>query len=269
MKKLYIILTLILFVTASKLQAQNDTIFYWKSGVMAHKQSIKPADLDSITFKRPVVTSPYPAGSVFCASGATTIVDVTNPATGKTWMDRNLGATRVALSSTDANSYGDLYQWGRRSDGHQCRTSATTTTLSAVDQPANGNFILSPTFPFDWRSPQNNNLWQGVNGINNPCPSGYRLPTDTELNAERASWSSNNAAGAFASVLKLPLAGVRDLDNGSLFNVGSIGIWSSSTVSSTSGGILAGGLVVRNNNIVAQMSAGSKASGTSVRCIKN
>jgi hypothetical protein len=54
----------------------------------------------------------YPAGSVFCASGPTVIVDVTNPATGKIWMDRNLGATQVATSSTDANSFGDLYQWG-------------------------------------------------------------------------------------------------------------------------------------------------------------
>jgi hypothetical protein len=71
-------------------------------------------------------TSPtYTANSVFCANGPTTVVEVTNPTTGKTWMDRNLGATQVATSSTDAAAYGDLYQWGRRADGHQCRTSAT------------------------------------------------------------------------------------------------------------------------------------------------
>ncbi len=116
--------------------------------------------------------------SVFCASGPTVIVDVTNPATGRIWMDRNLGATQVATSSTDTNSYGDLYQWGRRSDGHQCRTSPTTSTLSSIDQPAHGSFIVAPNSPYDWRSPQNNNLWQGVNGINNPCPSGYRFPTN-------------------------------------------------------------------------------------------
>jgi len=51
----------------------------------------------------------YPAGTVHCA-GATTVVDVTNPTTGRIWMDRNLGATQVATSSTDLNSYGDLYQ---------------------------------------------------------------------------------------------------------------------------------------------------------------
>jgi hypothetical protein len=40
-------------------------------------------------------------------------------ATGRIWMDRNLGATRVALSSTDTEAYGDYYQWGRPEDGHQ------------------------------------------------------------------------------------------------------------------------------------------------------
>ena len=87
-------------------------------------------------------TGSYPAGYVFCATGATAVVDVTNPTTGETWMDRNLGATRAATSSTDAASYGDLYQWGRASDGHQCRSSGTRSTLSSVDQPNHSDFIL-------------------------------------------------------------------------------------------------------------------------------
>ena len=70
----------------------------------------------------------YPPGSIFCTSGPTQIVPVLNPITGKTWMDRNLGASQVATSSSDAAAYGDLYQWGRRADGHQCRNSPTTTT---------------------------------------------------------------------------------------------------------------------------------------------
>lgn len=94
-------------------------------------------------------------------------------------MDRNLGATQVATSITDAASYGDLYQWGRGADGHQIRTSATTTSLSSADAPGNGNFIKAGP-PYDWRNPQKDILWQGVNGVNNPCPSGHQLPTDTE-----------------------------------------------------------------------------------------
>jgi len=103
--------------------------------------------------------------------------DVYSPATGQVWMDRNLGASQVATSSMDANSYGDLYQWGRDTDGHQIRTSGTNTTLSDTDTPGHGNFILVASSPYNWRSTQNNDLWQGINGINNPCPSGYRLIT--------------------------------------------------------------------------------------------
>jgi hypothetical protein len=83
----------------------------------------------------------YPSNSVFCNGITTLVIDVTNPTTGKTWMDRNLGASQVATSSTDVNAYGDLYQWGRGADGHQCRTSPTTTFLSSTDQPGHGDFI--------------------------------------------------------------------------------------------------------------------------------
>ncbi len=204
----------------------------------------------------------YPANSVFCTSGPTAIVDVTNPTTGKIWMDRNLGATQAATSSTDANSYGDLYQWGRRADGHQCRTSATTATLSSTDQPA-GNFNLAPNSPYDWRSPQNANLWQGVNGVNNPCPSGYRIPTETEINAERLSWGQNTSAGAFASPLKLPLAGCRDASSGSLNNVGTFGSYWSSTVSGTN----SRSLYFYTSN--ALMNDDYRAFGFTVRCLKD
>jgi hypothetical protein len=178
-------------------------------------------------------------------------------------MDRNLGATQAATSSTDTNSYGDLYQWGRRSDGHQCRTSPTTSTLSSTDQPAHGDFILAPGSPYDWRSPQNSNLWQGVNGVNNPCPSGYRLPTEVELEAERISWGSNNAAGAFASPLKLPLAGARSHSDGSLYAVGTHGgLWTSAVISTNSRFLSFG-------SSFANMSSDYRARGISVRCIKD
>jgi uncharacterized protein (TIGR02145 family) len=209
-----------------------------------------------------------------CGTG-TTVVDVTNPSTGKTWMDRNLGASQVATSSTDYNAYGALFQWGRLSDGHECITwtSSTTSdgeeqnhetsTLSSTDNPGHSNFILAPNSPYDWRSPQNNNLWQGVSGINNPCPSSYRLPTEAELNAERTSWGTNNAAGAFASPLKLPVAGYRLYSNGSLSNVGSYGNYWSSTVVGTYSRYL----YFFSSN--AYMSSSSRANGFSVRCIKD
>lgn len=193
----------------------------------------------------------------------TEIVDVTNPATGQTWMDRNLGASRAATSMTDEEAYGDLYQWGRPADGHQKRNSGTTSTLSSTDQPGHGDFILAPYNPYDWRSPQNDNLWQGGNGVNNPCPEGYRLPTKAEWNAERQSWSSNNRNGAFASPLKLPVAGNRNFSSGSLNDVGSFGLYWSHSVSGTYSQFL------RFYSSSAFMLSYPRAYGFSVRCIKD
>ena len=195
--------------------------------------------------------------------------NVTNPTTGEIWMDRNLGASQVATSSTDANAYGDLYQWGRAADGHESRTSATTSTNATSAVPNDGNawdgfFITEGSSPYDWLTPQDDNLWQGVSGTNNPCPSGYRLPTEAEWEAERTSWSSNNAAGAFASPLKLPVAGYRYYSNGSLYNVGSGGGYWSSTVNGASASYL---YFFSSSN--AGMDSNGRATGHSVRCLKD
>lgn len=159
--------------------------------------------------------------------------EVFNPLTGRTWMDRNLGASRVALSSNDDLAYGDLYQWGRLTDGHESRTSNTTFTLSSTDVPGHGDLILLDGVPNDWRSPQNDNLWQGVHGVNNPCPSGFRLPTEEEWEAERQSWVSDDAAGAYGSPLKHTVAGMRQGNDASLFRVGERGYYMSSKVVGT------------------------------------
>jgi uncharacterized protein (TIGR02145 family) len=204
----------------------------------------------------------YPPGTVNCNGTSTEVVDVTNPVTGKTWMDRNLGASRAATSSTDDQAYGDLYQWGRGADGHQCRNSATTSTLSSTDQPGHGNFILSPNSPNDWITPQNNNLWQGVSGINNPCPNGYRLPTSAELNSERSTWSVINANGAIGSNLKLPLAGFHAYNTGSVDLSSQYGLYWSSTVS----GIQVTYLRIRSADAI--MIGSIRANGFSVRCMK-
>jgi len=182
-------------------------------------------------------------------------------------MDRNLGASQVATSSTDALAYGDLYQWGRATEGHESRTSLTTDTNADTPVPNAGNpwdglFITENLNPFDWLIPQDNTLWQGASGTNNPCPTGFRLPKAVEWDDERQSWSSNNAAGAFASLLKLPVGGWRNGANGSLAWVGSNGFY----WSSTNGGY-AKRLFIFSND--AGMSNASRAYSFSVRCIKD
>jgi uncharacterized protein (TIGR02145 family) len=198
----------------------------------------------------------------FTTSAASTVSTVTS-ATGRVWMDRNLGATQVATSSTDADAYGDLYQWGRATDGHEKRNSELTSTLSSSDTPDHGKFITTSSSRDDWRRPQNDNLWQGVNGINNPCPEGFRIPTAAEWNAERASWSSNNSVGAFASPLKLPMAGFRYHSDGLLYYVGSYGSYWSGTVNGTR----AQHLYFDSGS--AGMFSFYRTDGRSVRCLKD
>ena len=182
---------------------------------------------------------------------------------GKIWLDRNLGASQVATSSTDVTSYGDLFQWGRGSDGHQIITSTTTNILSLGDAPGNASFILA-TYPYDWRISPNNNLWQGITGINNPCPFGFRIPNTSELIAERLSWSSNNSSGGFASPLKLTMAGFRNIGDGYLGNVGNRGLYWSSTTNGNTG---SQGLDFVSNG--AGIGAFNRGLGFSVRCICN
>jgi len=157
---------------------------------------------------------------------------VENSTTGECWMDRNLGASQVATAFNDSEAYGDLFQWGRLDDGHQTRTSDTTTVLSTNTFPGHSNFIFGMGTPYDWLSPQDNNLWQGPLGINNPCPASWRIPTASEWVAERLSWTEgNNYDGAFASPLKLTAGGSRSTGDGSVYDAGTIGwYWSSMAV---------------------------------------
>ena len=221
----------------------------------------------SITMLVQDLDSLYNSSSVFCSSNPTSIIEVTNPITGKVWMDRNLGASRSAISSTDVQSYGDLYQWGRRTDGHQCRNSLTTFTISSSNQPTHGRFIRTSTNPTDdWRNPPNINLWQGVNGINNPCPSGFRVPTYAEFENERLySWISQDEYGAFTSILKLPKAGYRMSSQGTNNGVGLLAWYWTSTVNGTN----SHALYINYQSGVNSGFTTYRGVGAAVRCIKD
>jgi hypothetical protein len=173
-------------------------------------------------------------------------------------MDRNLGASRAAINPSDVAAYGDLYQWGRFSDGHQCRNSVIQNGPINSDRP--DGFFIQVTQQIDWRTTPNNNLWQSTSGNNNPCPFGFRLPSDAEFLDE---FSGNSW---FNSPLKLTLAGYRSAINSSLNEPGTVGYYWTRTINSATSIALQIINQTNNNN---QNIGVARAFGFSVRCIKD
>jgi hypothetical protein len=120
-------------------------------------------------------------------------------------MDRNLGVDQgldinTITSETDFRSV----PVGRPSDGHEIirwdsSTSGTplngsTETQSATNRPVSSLFISNSG---DWRSTQNDGLWQAGSQVNS-CPVGFRVPTIAEWEAET---NITNSGSAFGSLL--------------------------------------------------------------------
>ena len=194
-------------------------------------------------------------------------------ATGRVWLDRNLGATRVATSSTDAAGYGDYFQWGRPADGHQTKyltnnnSTGFTNTRSATAVPSTDLWIVPTDGSNDWLSTPDNTLWTGANPTNNPCPAGFRIPTESE-------WSAENIANVGATFqtngLKLTLPGMlTNFGSGgaSYTAKGSYGQYLTQTAYTTNGGARYFG--VNGSNQVWFDQNYYKSQGMSVRCIQN
>lgn len=204
-------------------------------------------------------------------------------ADGRTWLNNNLGAhyanmnnaafnpVQQAAAISDYDAYGSLFQWGRYSDGHELTTWSSSSSGSPVlggltginpttDTPGHHYFVIEETHPSDWRVPQNNNLWQGENGINNPCPQGYRLPTENELSTLITSEGIISSADGLSSALAFSLPGYHSNSNGNTYEGNQKGYYLTSTVSGTN---------VRVSSIHAGFSNEIRARGHTVRCIKD
>jgi hypothetical protein len=201
---------------------------------------------------------------------------ILNRPSGRKWLDRNLGAPGVATSIDNYQNYGDYFQWGRLADGHQLAThtsaseatavNGSTTTLSTSTNPNTSLFITAVPSPFDWITPQDHTLWQGVNDTNNPCPEGWRVPTREEWAAENIT----NLNDGF-NKLKLTFSGYRNAGTGLFLSMTLGGYYWSSTYDATMDPIRS--IRIRFTNATDGTSydpfAANRAAGYAVRCIKH
>jgi len=192
-----------------------------------------------------------------------------SPYTGRVWLDRNLGASKVCTSSKDADCYGGLYQWGRNDDGHEDRTNANESSALA-SSIANAGTDLFITGVFDWtidaidRSGVAREAAWTDGGVNDICPVGFSVPTKEELMVEITKANITNTVSAFSSFLKLPAAGRRLNWYGKFQGISSItSMWSRSASDS---GLSSHSLFVDSGDAVSII--GSRSEGMSIRCIE-
>jgi uncharacterized protein (TIGR02145 family) len=199
---------------------------------------------------------------------------VTSPYTSKVWLDRNLGADQVCTSYNDTTCYGDYYQWGRPTDGHEKTTSSTTTTLSSEIYDLNNQFILGTVFPYDWHNGWDSGAsedsgtsrkyhWSQDATGDGICPTGFRIPTIEELEQETINQGVNNISDAFSNFLKIPATGFRDgTTDGSMIQKDTAGyLWTNSVSTAYSE------YIIYNTSWITSTTK-ERSIGMPVRCIK-
>jgi hypothetical protein len=177
-----------------------------------------------ILTQEPEVTFTQPEAACLLAAGGYEAISIK----GRTWLDRNLGASKYADYRGDTAAYGDYYQWGRTKDGHQVSTSATSTTLADSLSSDNtstawyGKFITTAfsASASDWttvdangnnRSDSLSNPYDAATNKNQVCPCGYVVPTQQDFAA--LGLSTDPAA---KTAFKLALPGYRDYSTGTV-----------------------------------------------------
>jgi len=188
---------------------------------------------------------------------------IISPYTQRVWLDRNLGAKRVCRSFDDKLCFGDYFQWGRSSDGHEKLESLTSTKVSKSSKPNHTYFIIGDKeLNNNWFTKNDNNLWKKYSA-NNPCPTAFRVPTMKELMAETLKRGIDNRQKVFSSFLKIPASGYRYRKDANLYdNKVSSDLYSSDTETIYAKILSLTKRHIKEENIL-------KGNGVAVRCIQN
>ena len=191
--------------------------------------------------------------------------------------------------------WGKLYQWGRKygqgysdyefSDATTPDVSEGRVSLQVGQSESNANvFYTSTDYPYDWLYSQNDALWNSgtedspVKTEYDPCPTGWRVPTEAELSelcSNRSSWTENDLGqsgycfsgpSSYSSEVAqvfFPAAGSRHYSSGDASYRGIYGgYWSSSPYYDYAYKLSFG-------SSGASVYEGDRAHGYSVRCVQD
>lgn len=141
-----IFLIAIMVLLVFRVNAQNDTMYIMKNGVVINKQSVKPADVDSIIFFEP--------DSIDADGNVYNIITIGT----QVWMKENLKTTKY-------------------NDGTSIPLVTDTTEWSGLTTPAYCWYNNDPDQYKNTYGALYN--WEAVNTAK-LCPTGWHVPTDAE-----------------------------------------------------------------------------------------
>lgn len=216
------------------------------------------------------------------ANGKTVTYATVRAKDGNVWLQQNLGSIAVAKSYSHEWGFGDLYAWGRWSDGHELRLGkyirqgvAEPNNPEAFKQGGNKNpyYFAEASTQWWWAYGEVFDKWQAANleevsTINgcDPCKQilgeRWRLPTADEWKKLIKTESIVNVQTAYDSSLKLTAAGYRGVSSGNIQGLKHIGRYWSSTAATKGNAYL-----LTYDMKGARVGAISRGGGVSVRCL--
>ncbi len=242
--------------------AQRDAIVAPSEGLVVYNTELKALDVYNGTAwtsmvpvagfncGRPLTVNHSVSGGVAPVNKTVTYSTVYNiqGEHTKCWLAQNLGADWQASSVNDDTEPSAGWYWQfNRQQGYK-HDGTTRTPNTAWENPVNE---IS-----DWLN------------INDPCVleigSGWRLPTYSEWNNLDNAGGWTNWDGPWNSGLKLHASGFLYWLDGSLANRGGLGgYWSSTEISTSTGGLL------NFNSSGSSLGGSLKAYGFAVRCVRD
>lgn len=196
------------------------------------------------------------------------------------WAPCNTGASNVGGTSTSQADLGFFHQWGRNYGAPYGKTGdivAGPFSVALANQAANVSKFITSTVS-DWADPSDNSLWNG-NNVQGPCPAGWRLPTQDDMQKIVNAWNKKDGSVVFDSEL-LKIKGdeqgetlylqsdgyIRHANNGTFTRVNHTAYYTSSVVTPDRGTVLR---IEFDESDMSVQGDFHRAFGRHVRCVKN